>query len=34
MIGEADDAESAIATVVAHLPADIGPARAGTMDDP
>jgi Family of unknown function (DUF6193) len=34
VIGEADDAQSAIAIVVAHLPADIGPARAGTMDDP
>jgi hypothetical protein len=34
VIGEADDAESAIAIVVSHLPSDIGPARAGTMDDP
>jgi hypothetical protein len=28
-----DDADSAIAILVAHLPAEIGPARAGTDDD-
>lgn len=33
VIGEADSAEEAIALVVAHLPADVGPAVAGTARD-
>lgn len=32
VIGEADDAESAIAILLAHLPANVGPAVAGTAD--
>ena len=32
VIGEADDAHSAITIVVAHLPADVGPAVAGTAN--
>lgn len=33
VIAEADDAESAIAILLTHLPAGVGPARAGTADD-
>jgi hypothetical protein len=33
VIGEADDAESAITALLAHLPANVGPAVAGTADD-
>lgn len=33
VIGEAEDADSAIAILLAHLPAGVGPARAGTADD-
>ncbi len=33
VIGEADDAESAIRVLLAHLPANVGPAVAGTADD-
>ncbi len=32
--GAAGDAESAITILLAHLPADIGAAKAGTVDDP
>jgi hypothetical protein len=34
VIGEADDAESAITALLAQLPANVGPARAGTAADP
>jgi hypothetical protein len=34
VIGEADTAEGAIAILVANLPPDLGPARAGTADLP
>src|SRR5204862_1498101 len=30
LIGEADDAEQAVALLVAHLPPNLGPAMAGT----
>ena len=33
VIGEADDAESAITLLLAHLPANVGPAVAGTADE-
>jgi len=33
VIGEADDAESAITVLLAHLPANVGPAVTGTADD-
>lgn len=33
VIGEADDAESAITVLLAHLPANVGPAVAGTADE-
>jgi Family of unknown function (DUF6193) len=33
VIGEADDAESAITALLAHLPANVGPAVAGTADE-
>jgi hypothetical protein len=32
VIGEADNAENAIAMLLAHLPASVGPAAAGTAD--
>jgi hypothetical protein len=33
LLGETDTAEAAVALVVAHLPAGLGPAVAGTADD-
>jgi hypothetical protein len=33
VVGEAENADSAIAILLAHLPAGVGPARAGTADD-
>jgi hypothetical protein len=33
VIGEADDAENAITILLAHLPANVGPAVTGTADD-
>lgn len=33
VLGETDTAEAAVALVVAHLPAGLGPAVAGTADD-
>ncbi|MFF2509692.1 DUF6193 family natural product biosynthesis protein [Streptomyces sp. NPDC058086] len=33
LLGETDTAEAAVALVVAHLPARLGPAVAGTADD-
>jgi hypothetical protein len=34
VIGQAEDAQSAVAILLSHLPAGVGPAVAGTADDP